>query len=95
MNKPSDYIENVFDLVTICTNGNRQALIVREPVGAWIDGMYTVLAGNRIERHPDEDAPSLSNPITVTEFYGAALRRARSWCGWDWHPHPDKPEDMP
>jgi hypothetical protein len=95
MSKPSGYVENVFDLVTICTNGDRQALIVLEPVGAAIDGMYTVLAGDRIERHPDVDAPSLSNPIAVTEFYGAALRKARAWCGWDWYPHDDKPKDMP
>jgi hypothetical protein len=58
MSKPSGYVENVFDLVTICTNGDRQALIVLEPVGAAIDGMYTVLAGDRIERHPDVDAPT-------------------------------------
>lgn len=94
MDRPKHYVELHLDLATVCTNGDRQAVILLEDVGAMT--MYCVHAADYIQKQQGEDvAPELSHNLIATEFYGAALRRARAWCGWDWEPHPDKPEDLP
>ncbi len=94
MDKPTDYVEIQLECALVCTVGDRQSIIMFEPVGDTTK--YTVQAGFKdYTRHPSVEAPTLSRPLYTSEFFGAALKRARAWCGWEWEPHPDKHEDMP
>jgi hypothetical protein len=91
--KPEDYVELVLDIATVITANDRQSMITFEQVGGTT--MYCIGGGDKVDRHPDEDAPGLSVALTVTEFYGEALRVARRWVGWAWVAHPNKTKDMP
>lgn len=95
--KGLEVTELSLDIATVCTNHvtRKQAIILKTRVGGNNRGMYLVFLGVEKELHPDENAPVMSYALPPQEFYGAALRTARAHCGWDWEPHPDKPEDMP
>ncbi len=91
MSKPTDYVEIQLECVIVCTVGDRQSIILFGPVGGTT--LYTVQAGFKdYDRHSEVEAPSLSKPLLTTEFFGAALKRARAWCGWDWEAHPKETE---